>query len=45
MSTFKLRVISAEGKVFEGECESLVFPTLDGKTSNRTAILALVGCY
>ena len=32
MSTFKLRVISAEGKFFEGECESLVFPTLDGKT-------------
>lgn len=32
MSTFKLRVISAEGKFFEGECESLIFPTLDGKT-------------
>ena len=31
MSTFKLRVISAEGKFFDGECESLVFPTLDGK--------------
>ena len=36
MSTFKLRVISAEGRFFEGECESLVFPTLDG----RTGILA-----
>ena len=32
MSTFKLRVISAEGRFFDGECESLVFPTLDGKT-------------
>lgn len=32
MNTFKLRVISAEGRFFEGECESLVFPTLDGKT-------------
>ena len=32
MSTFKLRVISAEGRFFDGECESLVFPTLDGMT-------------
>ena len=32
MSTFKLRVISAEGRFFDGECESLVFPTLGGKT-------------
>ena len=36
MNTFKLRVISAEGRFFDGECESLVFPTLDG----RTGILA-----
>ena len=31
MNTFKLRVISAEGRFFDGECESLVFPTLGGK--------------
>ena len=39
MSTFKLRVISAEGRFFDGECESLVFPTLDG----MTGILVLSG--
>ncbi len=31
MSGFELKVISPDKAVFEGECESLVFETVDGK--------------
>ena len=31
MSGFELKVISPDKTVFEGECESLVFETVDGK--------------
>lgn len=30
MSTFKLQLIEADGRLYEGECQSVIVPTTDG---------------
>lgn len=31
MKTFRLRILEADRPFYEGECESLIFPTVDGQ--------------